>query len=97
MCVDSKLIYMVIIKYRVLILRLDDIMIRQGNEWKITFQTPNGFYEYLVLPFELSNALNTFITLMNIITKPFIGQFLMVHFKDILVCYRDDESYFHHL
>lgn len=73
------------------------IRIREGDEWKTTFKTSVGLYEWRVLPFGLCNALATFMRLMRKVLLPFLNIFCVAYFDDIMVFIPTTWDHMNHL
>lgn len=61
------------------------IQIREGDKWKTAFNTCNGHFEYLVMPFGLCNAPAIFQRFMNAIFHDFSNSFVIIYLDDILI------------
>ena len=70
---------------------------REGDEWNTTFNMEEGLCEWLLIPFGLTHVPNTFMRLMNEVLKQFLGKFVIVYLKEILIFSQIREEHLSHI
>ena len=73
------------------------LKIKEMDIPKTTFKTRYGHYEFLVMSFGLTNALASFMDLMNRVFHPYLDQFVIMFIDDILVYSKNVNEHAMHL
>jgi transposase InsO family protein len=71
--------------------------IKHGHEWKTAFRTRYGLFEYLVVPFGLTNAPAAFQEYINRALADSIDVICVVYLDDILVYSDSEEEHIQHV
>jgi len=73
------------------------VRIAPGNEWKTAFRTCYGSYEWLVMPFSLTNAPAAFQRFVNTVFADMLDVCVVVYLDNILIYSKDMESHQQHV
>ena len=72
---------------------LNQMRIKEGEKWKTAFKTRYGTFEYLVMPFSLTNAPATFQKYVNWVLREKLDQEGVAYVDDILVTGHDQVTH----
>ena len=73
------------------------LRVREVDIPKTTFRMWYGNFEFTVMPFGLTNAPTAFMDLMHRVFRPYLDQFLVVFFDDILIYSQSEDEHEDHL
>ena len=73
------------------------LRIKEEDISKTTFQTRYGHYEFVDIPFGLTNAPASFMCLMNSVMNKYSEKFVLVFIDDILIYSKSEAEHKEHL
>lgn len=77
--------------------RYHHVHIKEEGIYKTTFKTRYRHYEFVVVPFGLTNGPATFMCLINSVLRYYLDKFVIVFIDDILVYSKNEEEHVEHL
>jgi hypothetical protein len=73
------------------------VRVKEGDEWKTTFRTRYGHFEYSVMSFGLTNAPVTFQHMINDIFQEYLDHFVVIYLDDIIIYSKNEEDHEYHV
>jgi hypothetical protein len=71
----------------------NQVRIKEEDISKITFRIRYGHYEFMVVPFGLSNTSTVFMCLTNGVFKEYLDKFVIVFLDDIIIYSKSEEEH----
>ena len=73
------------------------VRIAKEDIWNTAFKTGQGLFEWLVMLFGLTNALATFMRVMNDVLGPFIHEFFIFYLDDNVIFNKSRDEHVMHV
>ena len=73
------------------------VWIKDEDIFKTTFRTRYSHYEFVVVPFRLTNAPDVFMCLMNNVMHKYLDKFVVIFIDEILIYSKSEEEHAEHL
>jgi hypothetical protein len=73
------------------------VKVKEEDIPKTAFNTRYGHFEFVVMPFGVTNAPATFMDLMHRVFQPYLDKFVVIFIDDILVYSKDTREHAEHL
>ena len=73
--------------------RYHQVHMKEEDIYTTAFWTRYGHYDFVVVPFGLTNALATFTCLRNNVLRPYLHKFVIVFIDHILIYSKNEEEH----